>query len=259
MKAADEARRIMEVLEKPEVKAQVMHLLGPNGVYLLRNFIGFDGNIRNEGSEAVLSEACFDALVELSSRLKPYVAMNNQYPGLDNCFNVIDQFELFVENDLKGDASQLDELTLREGADDTAWETFLEQHDIDGLLNEDEVGNFNLRDLNEVFEVEWESVLGIYGDPEALNDPELALMAERLGMRIGEVIETAQKLKNLNEMWDQFQDSWEGPYGDLKGELEPLDDQWRQARQDQVMKELAQVLETVGIEQLPADRQYAQQ
>jgi hypothetical protein len=254
LRAADQVSRIMKALNDPTVKAEVEKLLGPNGVYMLRNFIGFDGNIRNEGSEAVLGEGPFNALVQLFSVLEPYI--NASTPGLQNCKSVIDQFELFVEVNLDGDASQLDELTSREGADDTAWETFCEQNNINGLLNEDEPGDFNLKDLNEVVSVEWEEVLGIYGDPQ--EDPAVhAALAAKLDITVPELIETAQQLKNLNEMWDQFQDSWEGPHGDLKGLLEPLDEQWSQVNQEQIMTELANVLETVGTNPDLRDRGYA--
>lgn len=233
LKAMDEYQHIQDALKNDQVNEQLEQLLGPGADVLLYNFVYFDASVRKVDIRAALNDEVFGSLCDFMSVMGPHM---DSSPALANCKSVIDQLEVLVENEFGGDSSELNNLGETGRSEEATWAGFMDKEDVSDALDVNNVGVFNLEDANGLVSVEWEA---------ALEEPEA--MAAKLDMEVSEVIEKAQQLKNLNEMWDAFQDDWEGPHADLEDQLTDLEQQWEQFSQDQVLADLVKVLEVFGV------------
>lgn len=256
LKAAESYGRILEALKNPAVQAEVARLLGPQGENLLRNFVFMDSQIRADGFESCLDETSYDALMELFSKL----SQQPLGPALQNCKSVLDQLEILIVETLQGEFSWFDN---PQGSGDgmgsvdpetAKWNKFVDEHDTNDLLTEDEVGVFDLKDPNELESVEWEAVVGIPGDPKDPSSPDLQPLAEKLDITVQEMIEKANQLKALNRAWDNFSDERDDSSvvdtedQQVQERLDSFDQQWYQFDQEQVLTDLANALEVFGAE-----------
>lgn len=226
--------RFNQALNNPEIRQKIDHqLLGDDGARLLSVFVEFDAKIRNGGLEFVLNESTYDDLVDFFDIMDQHISG----PALLNCGGVIEQLEVATETEFKGDFEKLNELGDNgHAAEDTMWETFLEQNDDELLLDPADIGNFHIYDENGITELEWEAVL-----------EDLEGASIRLERPVEEVEHMAHEMQRLNQEWTSFYNDYNGPASEeFRETLNNLDQQWYNFSQEQVLKELADAIEVIG-------------